>query len=268
MAVKDQPIKSVRNPDYMTRAEFISGMAKVAGHMPILWLPAVSETSTSTDAGSPTGHGKVITYSKDVSTWDTTAKYLGQGIDIKFDGVDEEADTPDHAEFSNTLDVMSWMALVKLTDATSSTIISKFDITTSAEVREWLFQFDSADKLTMEVWDESAAARIGQTSDTAVTEGEWALYSGTYDGGITSSGVLLYKNGLVLQSSADETGTFVSGEDLGAVVSIGDYEGTGGSNVDFMDGSMGFVMMSTKELGLAQHGDIVKLVNKYFDLSL
>ena len=271
MAVNNEPIKAIRNPSYMTRAEFISRAVKIMGvgtNIPLWWLPTISETTTSTDVGAPTGSGKTLTYSKDVTTWDTEIKYLGQGLNLKFDGTDEELDTTDTTDLSNTLDAMTWLAVVNLTDATSSTIISRQDLTSSSEVREWLFMFDSADKLTMEIWDESVPARIGQTTDSTITEGEWAMYAATYDGGTDSSGVKLYKNGVLLGSIADETGTFVSGEDGTVVTSIGDYEGTDGNNTDFMDGSMATVMVAATEASAAQLLNLTSLFNKYLDLSM
>ena len=271
MATANSPEQTVRTPLYMTRAELISRAVKIMGsgtNIPLWWLPTVSETTTSTDVGAPLGSGKTVTYSKDVTTWDTGIKYLGQGLNLKFDGVDEEADTPDTTDLSNTLDAMTWMAVVNLTDATSSTIVSRQDLTNASEIREWLFMFDSADKLTMEIWDESAAARIGQTTASAITEGEWAFYAATYDGGTTSGGIKLYKNGVLIDSDTDETGTFVSGENGTVVTSIGDYEGTGGTNVDFMDGSMASVMVAATEASATQLLNMTHLFNKYFDLSM
>ena len=269
MAVNTEAVKAIRNPDYMTRAEFISRMVKIVGpDIPLWWLPTVSETTTSTDVGAPAGSGKTLTYSKDVTTWDTSIKYRGEGVAIKFDGTDEELDAADSADLSNTLDAMTWLAITNFTDATSSTIIGRMDLTTASEVREWLFMADSADKLTMEIWDESVPARIGQTSVDTLTEDEWAMYAATYDGGTASSGVNLYKNGVLINSDADETGTLVSGENLATVTSIGDYEGTGGTNVDFFDGSMAMVMVVAAELSAAQLFEAKTLCNSYLNLGM
>ena len=152
--------------------------------------------------------------------------------------------------------------------STNSTIGSKLDLTSGAEVREWLFWLDAADKLNLELWDESAAAKIGKASKDTITEDEWQLLSATWDNTAASSGIKLYKNGTELAATADDTGTFVDVENLTVVPSFGDYEGTGGTNINFFDGEMAMILMVGKALTALDLDNIRVWCNAFFDLNL
>ena len=92
----------------------------------------------------------MLTWSEDVSAFDTKPVELGSGYAINFNGTDEEGDTPDADDLSfrdgATDDPLSLLALVNLTDATSSAVLAKWDITTSSELREWILELDASDR--------------------------------------------------------------------------------------------------------------------------
>ncbi len=260
-----KPQSLLANP-LMTRAEFVRGILKITGDCHMFWLPQASDTTTTTGDESAIG-GLVFTYNHSIATYDTGARHLGLGIALKMNGTDEEFDTPDVASLTPSA-AISWVALVNPVDSTNSTIGSKLDLTTSSEAREWLFWLDAADKLNLELWDESAAARIGKASKDTITEDEWQLLSATWDNTAASSGIKLYKNGTELKADTDDTGTFVDVENLTVVPSFGDYEGTGGSNVDFFDGEMAMILIVDKALTVSELDDIRVWCNAFFDLNL
>tara|TARA_R100000750_G_C2344623_1_gene95769 strand:+ start:15 stop:827 length:813 start_codon:yes stop_codon:yes gene_type:complete len=255
----------LQNP-LMTRAEFTRGIRKITGNCHMFWLPQASDTTTTTGDESAVG-GLTFTYNHSIATYDTGARHLGLGIALKMNGTDEEFDTPDIAAFTPAA-AISWVALVNPVDSTNSTIGSKLDLTSGAEVREWLFWLDAADKLNLELWDESAAAKIGKASKDTITEDEWQLLSATWDNTAASSGIKLYKNGTELAATADDTGTFVDVENLTVVPSFGDYEGTGGTNINFFDGEMAMILMVGKALTALDLDNIRVWCNAFFDLNL
>ncbi len=180
----------------------------------------------------------VFTYSKAIDTWDSPLGFEGPsgGVPvITFDGVDEEADSPDAAYWSNTLDAMSWAAWVDLTDATSSTFLAKY--TESGNLREWRFHLTSGDDLQFIISDEDDAvspnATLDSLTDTAISESTWVFLTATYDGSANASGINLYVDGALVASTDTDDANFTSGRDTTATVELGM-----GNGANFFDGKM------------------------------
>tara|TARA_Y100000310_G_scaffold330207_1_gene401475 strand:+ start:439 stop:1260 length:822 start_codon:yes stop_codon:yes gene_type:complete len=252
----------------LTRAEFLRALRRITGRCSVVWLPGTGDTTTTT--GDETAlAGKTFTYNHSIATYDTPVEHLGGGVAIRFNGTDEEFDTPDTADLTYVAgSEMSIVALVNPIDATSSCIASKFDETTASEAREWLFELDGSDKLHYQMWDESANASIGSASQDTITQNEWQLLTGTYDGAAASSGVLLYKNATLLADTDSDTGTFVASENGATVVSFGNHEGTGGTSVNFFDGRMAMILIVNKVMSVGDLKAVVRLCNEYFDLHM
>jgi len=156
-------------------------------------------------------------------------KFKGSLPIISLNGTDEYFSTPDAAYWTNgdgsndtAFSVGMW---AKITDtSTGRTMVSKWDINSS--FKEWQISWDTADKITFRLYDESASASVLREQDTATTkQGTWALYTATYDGtgGATAmTGGTLYENGVVVPSTASApVGTYVAMEDKGASMFIG-----------------------------------------------
>ena len=154
---------------------------------------------------------------------------------LDFDGVNDEADSPDAAFWSNTLDAWSWLAWVNLRDATSSTIMAKY--TESGDLREWRFHTTSGDDLQLILSDEDDAsspdATLDTLTDTALVEGVWTHVVATYDGSANASGINLYVDGVLAASSDTDDGNFTSTRDTTSVVGLGI-----GNATNFFDGFM------------------------------
>ena len=173
-----------------------------------------------------------FTYSKDPTTWDTPPGFINSIPILTFDGVDEEADTPDAAFWSRVAGVFSIGAWVNLTDATSSVILSKYDA--AGNTREWVFWLDTADKLQLILYDESVANNptIDTEADVVLTENGWVFVVGTYDGSANASGISVYQDGAVVASTDTDDAAFVNLEDLAGTVKLGHLDASPASLFD------------------------------------
>jgi len=52
------------------------------------------------------------------------------------------------------------------------------------------------------------------------------------------------------------------------VVSFGDHEGSGGTNINFFDGRMAMVLICNKAVSVGDLNNIRHLCNEYFDLHM
>lgn len=179
----------------------------------------------------------VFTYNEARDAWDSGLTHVGPSFIpvLTFNGTDEEADSPDAAYWSTTLDAFSWVAWVNLTDATSSTILAKY--TESGNLREWRFHLTSGDDLQYILSDEDDAstpnATLDSLTDVAISQSTWVHLAATYDGSANASGINLYVDGVLVASTDTDDANFTSGRDTTATVELGRGNGT-----NFFDGQM------------------------------
>ena len=121
--------------------------------------------------------------------------------------------------------IESW---VKMNDATGFTIASKGVYHIDCE---YVLKTE-AEKLYFYIMDESVAytyEAVYYNTSLESYEGQWIHICATYDGrGGTSanSGMKLYLNGSALTTATADGGTYVSMENLGADLHIGEYDST------------------------------------------
>lgn len=194
------------------------------------------ENSGRTTCTTVGGEQVVFTYSKDTRTWDTPPVTQGPArIPVyDFDGVDEEADSPDIAYFTRADAPFSIGAWVNLTDATSSEIISKFSAT--GDTREWRFGFDSSDHLIMLIYDEDDAENdnISVVADGTTAQGTWVFVVAA-QAGVTHTDMNLYSNGATVAQTQADSGNFGISRDTASTVKLGFQDSTPAS---LFDGSM------------------------------
>jgi hypothetical protein len=190
------------------------------------------------------GEQLTFTWSEAPSDFDTkldlTSPDSFQGIIpiVKFNGTDEEADSPDAAYWTRAAGAFSMGVWYNQSSTTGTQVIlSKYDETTSAELREWQF-FIAAGKPFLEVWDESANAAIGRKYDNAQNALQWYSLVVTHDGGTSSSGVSIYLDGVKVDDTVSEAGSFTAMEDLATVVALGYRENASGAKASFFNGKM------------------------------
>ena len=198
-----------------------------------------ADAATFTTVGS---EQVVFTWSKAIGGWDTPldlrkdSSYQGIIPILEFDAVDQEADTPDAAYWSrddaggaNGFSVGAW---VNVTDSAAFRIIfSKWDDTGSSELREWDFLITSSDLLGFNLYDESMNVVSKRESDSAITQGEWRFFVGTYDGAggtAASDTQILYDNGVVLASTATNNANYAGMEAQAVKPALGRVFGSGG----------------------------------------
>jgi hypothetical protein len=183
----------------------------------------------------------VFTMSEAISSFDSPPTAENLVPVVKFNGIDEEGDTPDTTYWTRILVSASWGAWVRMVDATSNVIMAKYDATTGALVREWRFYLDASDRPVLELWDESIDAAIGRRDATALTELVWHFLVATYDstvgGGATAASIKLYLDGAAVDDTDQNTGVFVAMEDLAVLPTLG-FEKGAAANELFFDGSM------------------------------
>ena len=232
--------------------------------MRALWLPDKSGT-TLTDKSR---HARVLTWSEDVSTFDTEPAELGSGYAITFNGADEEGDSPDADDLSfgdGAVDQpFSVLTLVNPTAAASTqTILAKYR-GVATEDREWRFYYNGSEQPTIEIYDESADAALARRDATALTSGAWVLLAGTYDGSGASTGLRLYKDATRVDDTDVNSGTYTAMENGTHVVSIGDRA----DNADFFNGKMALAFICAKSLTIDDIWAVKEACNGYFGLSL
>ena len=238
---------------------------RLLGDARALWLPGKTGT-TLTDRSR---NARVLTWSEDVSAFDTPPAELGAGYAVTFNGIDEEGDTPDSNDLSfgdGAVDQpFSVFALVNPTDATSSVVLSKFDTTASQE--EWLLELDASDRPRFALYDDSAAARIGRLDATALGQSAWALLAATYDCSGTSTGLRIYLDGVRVDDTDDSSGSYTAMENGTEVVALG-YRQAAGVKENFFDGKLALAGIVGKELSIEEVWALKEAVNGYFGLSL
>lgn len=147
---------------------------------------------------------------------------------LKFPGCDLDGDSDyievaDHADFSPILTPFSISAWVYMHDATSFVIAEKGGYNTHGE---WLFWLNADDKIQFRQFDESVDnCYIGRKYGTALTsyENYWIHLLVTSDGGLLSSGIIIYFNGGKIDDANQQLnqGSFEGVENLGHAVWIG-----------------------------------------------
>jgi hypothetical protein len=242
-------------------AKFVADLYDICGDIRFLWMPSLSGT-TATDKSR---HGATVTYSKEISTWDTTPSSLGRGITADFDGTDEQADTPHNARLSfgdGANDEPFSMLVLMNPDAINADygLLNK----EVGSTREYLLRQTSTGKLLFHLWDESTNGAIIRTGTVNQSADTWALVGTTYDGSALASGMTIWKNGAVTASTATEDATYTAMEAANIVVSVGCL----GDPAWFYNGEMAFALITAKELNADEQWAVKELVNAFYDLTL
>lgn len=249
------------------RQAFISEIQKICGDVRFLYVPVLGDTTTSTSADL---NARTITHAVSQAARMTAQ---GSGVLESFDGVADYSSMPDADNLSlgDTLvdQPMSGFVLATPTDmATWRWLFAKKLDTTGVEVREFGFGIDTADKLILELWDESANAVIANKFNTALTMATQQLLGFSYDGSGANSGIVLYRNAAALAFNAGTTtGTYVAMEPSTDVLHMG--ANTGAAAIDsYYSGTMGVRCLTAKVLTAVDHWNIKAAVNALYGTSL
>lgn len=201
---------------------------------------AVVESSVFDGLSDPTfdtsgAFSSTFTWSEPPGDFDSPPGFQGLVPYVAFNGIDEEADSPDAAFWSRADGAFSVGAWVNLTDATTNSILAKYDA--AGDTREWLLATSDDDRFRFQMFDESVVGNpdIRTDSITTITQGQWTFVVGTYDGTPNASGINIYEDGDLASSTDNDDPGFVSLEDLGGTMKLGHFDA---SPIWLMDGKM------------------------------
>lgn len=241
--------------------EFVSRVLDICDDVRIFGLAQSGDTTSTT--GKSKG-ARVITWSKDITTFDTPPDTLGEGYQWDFDGTDEEGDSPDIVALSfgdgATDDPFSIVALVNQDTAEAAVIVAK---EASASDEEWVLETDSSGNPQLILTDESASATIGKQDATALS-GQ-SLLVATYDGLSLNSGIGMYLNGISTGDTLIATNAYTAMEAGASKLQVAHHYATPAL---FWDGKIAFFLVTGKELTADEIWELKTLVNWYYNLSL
>lgn len=250
------------------RDQFIADMLGVMGDARSLWVPGIADTTTTTDVSRYAG---VYTYDATIAS---RISALGSGVAVSFNGTDQTATVPDHADqsFGGTPDAaFSVFGLVKVTaNAQPKIILSKYDYDTVglATQWEWRFEIDASERVRLGLYDDSTGGeRIGRYDATVLTAGQWYLLGGTYNGNGAASGIQCWTDAVQVDDTNDNSGTYVAMEDVSGKLRLGSLAATAAVSA-FYYGSMACVGLTGRLLTTDDWWEMKKLVNGFHGLTL
>ena len=161
-------------------------------------------------------------------------------------------------------------AWIMMTEAlgTKRSIISKYDATGAAEVREYTFDIDTSGNLILELYDESAnASEIGTGASDVLVPFQWTFIVATYDGTAATPDVHLYKNAsdTLAAGTTTESGSFVDMEDLASLPCIG-AQRRAASTVQEFEGRIALPFITGKELTSAEVSSLYRIGQRLIGL--
>ena len=194
----------------------------------------------------------------------TGALWTPQGY--SFDGIDDYITVPDSPSLTFTdgagadkpFSAIMWVNPTNYNNF--ATLVAKRN---SGTVLEWVWNIQQTNgQMNLRLYSGSGTTiYIGQQSTDAVGTGALICLGFTYDGNEASSGVILYKNGVVLASSASQAGSYVGMSDTVALVSIGAHH-TQATPANFLIGNVGAVWLYNRVL-TALEMQFIFLVTKW-----
>lgn len=225
------------------RARYIRDICDIFGgraNVRAFYLPSPNEGAVVADAVVP---GRLWTHGN-TPAGRITRK--GNGAVLSFNGTSDYITAPDAADLSfgnGAADsAFSIFAVANVTDtAAARDIFTKEDFGGTQE--EYTFAVSATDLLSFTLVDQSAAVRPRRDSDAAITQGSWATFGGSYDGGggaTAANGMALYQNGAVIASTATNNAAYVAMENLTAPAEIGSQNA---HTASFFAGSMGPLLL-------------------------
>ena len=155
-------------------------------------------------------------------------KYQGIIPFLSFNGSDEGIITPDDTYWTRDdsgATPVSWGAWVRVeASADVKTIMAKWDA--NEAIQEWDLSIDAAEKVSLTVRDDSAAANGTNVSDAAISTDVWHSIVVTYDGSggadpLQTANSIIYVDGVAVADTSADSGTYVAMENGTSKVSVG-----------------------------------------------
>lgn len=245
------------------RLAFAATLGNIIGSGVSLWLPATTDTTAST---SVLRDARVFTHDATIAA---RIGAQGSGVSVTFNGTDGEADTPDTADlsFGNAsvdapFSIFAWVN--QTATAGIKAIFSKYDA--AGVLREYQLVLDAAEKLRLQLYDESADTYIGRVSASALATGSVLFVAGVYDGRAATAGIKLYSAAALLSDADESSGSYVAMENTATVGRI--FSSGSGTPVEYFSGTGYCVGICAGELHLDQLWDMKQAGNAFYGLTI
>jgi hypothetical protein len=139
----------------------------------------------------------------------------------------------------------SVVAWINLSDATSSTILSKY--VNAGDKREWEFSTGGSDEIRLKCYKhDDANVRIGRYAvGMGAYEGTWIMVAATYNGNKANSGVKIYKGSNRIDTSDAGAGAYAGMSVTASDIEVGSLNAAG---ANMMDGLLGEILLYNREL--------------------
>lgn len=161
--------------------------------------------------------------------------------------------TPDVADLTFALAACTWGGWIQIVDtATEDVLLSKWDETTAAEIREYKISKTTDEKIKVYLYDETNDGYSFRLTDAAVAVG-WHYLVVTYDGAADAAGTIVYVDGALVASTAteDQGAEFASMRDTAAPLWIGAIESTAGAAANFWLSDIGRLFIDNAAMSAA-----------------
>lgn len=244
----------------------IYGIVSDPANIKALWLGDPATGTTITDRGALAHNA---TLSADASTLSPITTGAAKNINLTSGVYFSVADHNDFTFGNGAADTaFSIVALINPNALGTTAILGKIDNTTGNTQKEWLFYFGSS-KLSMTFYDDSATEYMGRIYNTALTSdiGSFHTYAMTKTTGIIPSACKLYRDGVAVDDTDTNTGSYVAMENKGAAV--GNYwTGTDGLRAIIGDYKLGLIMVVAETLTPTQIKRLDMLLRSYAGINL
>ena len=179
-------------------------------------IPSISTTKTFNTLDTAVSGAFSADAQYDSSTITPSFAFDGTGDKIVCSNVNSLSFTDGSNDLPFSVSV--WVYMV---DATKFRPISKV----SSAGYEWLFIFDSSNRLRWRLYGSNSNIRMGIYSGALTAyENQWVNLIGTYNGNETNSGLKIYLNGASISTTNYSLGTYTGMQNTSADVFIGLYQ--------------------------------------------
>jgi len=129
-------------------------------------------------------------------------------------------------------------------------VLSKWDVASGGEAREWLLAVDTSGKPFLTLYDETNNDSFTCTSDVAINDGYWHVVAFTYDGSSDVTGITPYIDGLyVAHTDTPDGGAYAHMINTATDVMLGCVIDTGTSTItNLYYGYVSWVGLTGKEM--------------------
>jgi hypothetical protein len=180
--------------------------------------------------------------------------------------------TPDSNDFSfgngATDTPFSVITLANINDVSQTTsLVAKLDLTTAATQKEWALNISNT--LRLNCYDDSSGGIIGRYYNVALTayNGVWAVYGCTKSSGITAAAIKIYLNGVQVDDTNSNAGSYTAMENKAAAV--GNYTVATGGTISLTSvGKQSVVLIISEELTAVKMAQLDALLRSYAGVAL